>query len=82
MRTADEFAAGHIPDAVNLDYYSATFEQDLLALEGSKSYLIYCRSGKRLSGATVMMQALGFTGICDLEGGFQAWQAADTECDN
>lgn len=52
VRTPEEFASEHIEKAVNLDYYSGNFKNDLDQLNKSSAYLIYCRSGNR-SGSTL-----------------------------
>lgn len=73
VRTSSEYAAGHIEDAFNLDYYSPSFQNDLDMLDRDKTYLVYCRTGHR-SGLTVdMMQYLGFEYVYDLSGGIEDW---------
>mgnify|MGYP001152136798 CR=1 FL=1 len=47
VRTPEEYVNGHIENAINLDYYSITFEDGLNKLNKNKTYLIYCRSGRR-----------------------------------
>jgi len=73
IRTPAEVEAGHISGAVNLDFYSPTFEQGLEALDRDKTYLIYCRSGNRTGQARAMMVGLGFSTVYDLDGGINAW---------
>ncbi len=57
VRTAAEFAEGHIPNAVNIDIYSDYFTADVSALDKSFEYAIYCRSGKRSVDAATAMDA-------------------------
>ena len=38
MRTPEEFAAGHLAGAVNLDFYAAAFADDLAALDREAPY--------------------------------------------
>ena len=73
IRTPAEVEAGHISGAVNLDFYSPTFEQGLEALDRDKTYLIYCRSGNRTGQARAMMVGLEFSTVYDLDGGINAW---------
>jgi len=40
MRTPAEFADGHIENAINLDYHSETFQDELDKLDKTKTYLI------------------------------------------
>lgn len=76
VRTAEEFAGGHIENAVNIDYYASTFESDINALDKDKEYLIYCRSGSRSGKALDIMEDLGFQEVYDLGGGIVAWTNA------
>ena len=73
IRTPAEVESGHISGAQNLDFYSATFEEDLKKLDHDKTYLIYCRSGNRTGQARALMASLGFSKVYDLDGGIRAW---------
>jgi rhodanese-related sulfurtransferase len=73
VRTAGEFASGHIKDAINIDWESGTFERDVLALDKKKTYAVYCRSGNRSGQATAQMAKDGFTSIYNLNGGIIDW---------
>ena len=73
IRTLDEFNAGHIAGAENLDFYSPQFSSNLDALDKDKTYLIYCRTSSRSSQALNMMRTLGFREVYELEGGIVSW---------
>jgi rhodanese-related sulfurtransferase len=74
VRTAEEFSAGHIPDARLLDVLQeASFRTTVAMLDPSKHYLIYCRSGRRSQQAAAILNELGFKKVTDLKGGFLAW---------
>src|SRR5262245_49956905 len=45
VRTAREFATGHLPGAINIDINAPDFEQKVAALDKSKSYLVHCAAG-------------------------------------
>lgn len=76
VRTPEEYAAGHIDGATNLNFYDPAFAGELAALDRNQPYLIYCQSGNR-SGQTVeRMRSLGFTNVTELAGGINAWNAA------
>jgi rhodanese-related sulfurtransferase len=76
VRTAQEFATGHIENAINIDFnQTAKFSEKLSELDKSANYLIYCRSGNRSSQAISLMQKQGFTNISHLQGGIIQWQA-------
>jgi len=81
VRTAQEFAAGHIAGAVNLDVTAADFEQKAAALDKSKTYLVHCASGVRSERACKKMTQLDFPRLYNLPGGFKAWSAAGEPVD-
>jgi len=73
IRTMPEFEAGHIPNAIRLDFYSESFRQDLDRLDKDKAYLLYCRSGNRSGQTLPIMRDLGFTEVYHLPEGFTGW---------
>ena len=75
VRTAGEYAARHIIGAVNIDYYSSTFADQLNALDKGRTYLVHCASGNRSGQAVQTMKALGFVEVYDLLDGMSAFQA-------
>jgi len=76
VRTPQEFADGYVANAINIDFRSATFRDELDALDKEKTYLIYCRSGNRSGQALGIMDELGFLEVYNLSGGISAWQDA------
>lgn len=73
VRTPEEYADGYIAGAVNLDYYSETFRDELDRLDKNKTYLVYCRTGRRSAGARDMMAELGFMKVYNMTGGTVQW---------
>lgn len=73
VRTAEEFTAGHLPNAVNVDINAADFEAKIKAMDPVKKYLVYCRTGSRSTAAVGIMQQLGFTDVINMEAGISAW---------
>ncbi len=69
VRTAGEFADGHILNALNIDVSSADFASRISQLDADKSYFVYCRSGGRSGMAVGMMQKMGFKNIYELQRG-------------
>lgn len=66
VRTAEEFAEGHVKGARNLDIRSGEFEAALADLDKEASYSVYCRSGSRSATAVEIMRNAGFTKVVDL----------------
>lgn len=75
VRTPREYDPEHISGAMNLDYYSQNFRPNLKQLDKAKTYLIYCRSGRRSSATMDMMRELGFSEVYNIVGGMSAWKA-------
>ena len=75
VRTPQEFANEHIENALNLDYYSEKFRDELNKLDKEKTYLIYCRSGNRSGKALSIMKELAFREVYNMLGGVIQWKA-------
>ena len=76
VRSADEFAAGHIEGALNiplaeLDGRIAELPQDLNA-----PFLVYCAVGIRGNFGLTYLKFLGYTNVRNVRGGFGAWTDA------
>lgn len=68
VRTPEEFAAGHLEGAQNLDISSPQFAAALATLPKDGRYVVYCRSGNRSADAVEEMTAAGFTNVVDAGG--------------
>jgi rhodanese-related sulfurtransferase len=74
VRTEAECNDGIIPNAINIDIYEGqAFIDKLEALDKSKNYYVYCRSGARSAKACEVMNDLGFENAYNLLGGFLEW---------
>ncbi len=76
IRTPGEFATGHIKGAINIDYRSGAFAREIGRLDRSRTYLVYCRTGRRTAGAIDIMTGLGFRRIIQVAGDIEGWKAA------
>lgn len=74
VRTPEEFAAGHINNAVNINYFDADFATKIQKLNKNRPVLLYCKSGIRSGKAAAVMQKLGFAALYNLEGGYLKWK--------
>jgi len=75
VRTPEEYADGHIPSAINRDYNSPTFRDDIDKFDKNKIYIVYCRSGVRSAAARDVMKELRFNNVFNINGGFSEWVA-------
>jgi rhodanese-related sulfurtransferase len=66
VRSASEFAEGHVQGAINLDLNNGSFQAKLSSLDNSVGYALYCRSGSRSAMAAELMATAGFDEVRDL----------------
>ncbi|MCI2049842.1 MAG: rhodanese-like domain-containing protein [Lachnospiraceae bacterium] len=72
VRTAAEYDAEHIPDAINIPVESIGAEQPADLPDKDAVILIYCRTGIRAGNASKKLAAMGYTNIYDI-GGIVDW---------
>lgn len=75
VRTAQEFASGHIPGAVLLPNETIGTEDIPLLPDKDQLILVYCRSGNRSKQAAEKLAQLGYTNIVEF-GGINSWTGA------
>ena len=76
VRTATEFAAGHVPGARNVSHDELPARLDELTALRDTPVVLYCRSGRRTQLAEDVLRKAGFTKLLHLEGDWLAWEAA------
>jgi rhodanese-related sulfurtransferase len=76
VRTAGEFAEGHLVNAININVESENFEAEIESLDKNATYAVYCRSGRRSAVAVDLMKKAGFTNLYNLDGGLIDWSAS------
>ncbi len=74
VRTAEEFAAGHIPGALNIPFDQVA--QRISEVEAPHGVVLYCMVGPRARKGESALLGAGYTSVLHLEGGLAAWQAA------
>ncbi|HEY3292765.1 MAG TPA: rhodanese-like domain-containing protein [Candidatus Nanopelagicaceae bacterium] len=75
VRTPGEFSQGHIQGAMNIDVEASTFDSEIAKLDKSKTYAVYCHSGRRSGIATEAMAKMGFKHIYNLQNGLADWMS-------
>ena len=73
VRRPDEFAAGHIPNAVNIPNESIGADEVDELPDKDRLILVYCRSGNRSKQASEKLVRLGYTNIVEC-GGILDWK--------
>lgn len=74
VRSADEFATGHLPNAKNIPL--PEINNRLKEIEKSKNAVVItvCATGVRSSNAVSVLNKAGFAQVFSLEGGTEAWK--------
>jgi rhodanese-related sulfurtransferase len=76
VRTPEEFNAGHIENAININVADSNFSSEVSKLDKNATVAVYCRSANRSAVATKEMAELGFSDMYDMQGGIIDWEAA------
>jgi len=79
VRRADEFAAGHIPGAINIANEDIVNTESDCLPDKDQTIYVYCRSGNRSKQASAKLAAMGYTNIIEF-GGILDW-TGDIETD-
>ena len=74
VRTPAEFREGHLPGAVNMDYFGGPFETQVQSLPKTAPVLLYCRTGNRSGSAYDIMTKAGIGNILHMNEGITKWQ--------
>ena len=77
VRGASDFEKGHIAGSKNVQMTQFDPENKQLASAKSLPVVMVCKAGQTASLAAKRLRKAGFTDVAVLEGGIQAWQAAD-----
>lgn len=82
VRTPEEFTGGSIGNALNIDFNSVDFVEQLEQLDKTKPVYLYCLSGGRSAQAAQTLLNEGFKEVIELDGGIMAWNAASLPLGN
>ena len=73
VRTIEEYESGHIQDAINFDFYSGSFQKEILSLDKSSSIILYCRTQNRSTKTANYLKENGYKETTVLAGGITSW---------
>ena len=73
VRTKSEYESGLIQSALNIDFFSDTFESDVLSLNKNSKIILYCRTNNRSTKSANLLINNGFKNISVIEGGITDW---------
>jgi len=75
VREPNEFAAGHIPGAINIPLAELATRLD--TLKNCKRIYVSCQTGRRSHPAARTLDYLGLPDVVNVSGGFKAWQSCE-----
>jgi rhodanese-related sulfurtransferase len=76
VRSAGEFAAGHIPGSINIPFWAVPWRAGELGARRDDPIVVYCGHGPRAQLARAALRARGFSRIACLAGHMAKWRAA------
>ena len=68
VRTAEEFAQGHVDGALNITYQETDKLMSAIGTDKTRPVVVYCRSGNRSGKAKVVLETKGYTNIFNATG--------------
>lgn len=73
VRDAAQFAKGHIPGAINMDWRQVLAKRN--SIPKNKPVLIYCNTGSLSAQAGFALRVAGWDNLRILQGGMEEWKA-------
>lgn len=73
VRTPEEFSAGHIKGAINIDVYQQNALTRINKLDRNANYVVYCRTKNRSGVVVEHMMKNGFKTIYHMMDGYSGW---------
>ncbi|MDD2885015.1 MAG: rhodanese-like domain-containing protein [Dechloromonas sp.] len=77
VREPDEFASGHLPDAINIPVGKLGERMHELERFKERPLIVCCASGMRSNRGCAELKKAGFAKLYNLEGGMDAWLSAN-----
>ena len=74
VRSAGEFAMGHVEGALNIPVESISPHNLASLQDKTQTLVVYCASGMRSGYARTMLMQMGYTNVISMDGGWAAWQ--------
>jgi rhodanese-related sulfurtransferase len=76
VREPEEFAAGHIPGAINVRASILSQQAPRILKDPSHAVVVVCTGGNRSALAALELQGLAYTQVASLQAGLRAWPDA------
>ena len=73
VRTAKEFQFGHISGAINIDFLSSDFIDEIKDIDSNLNLIIYCRTDNRSSKSAKILADYNYKNLYVIKGGIEEW---------
>ena len=73
VRTSKEFQSGYIFGAINIDFSSANFIDEIKEFDTSLNLILYCRTDNRSSKSAKILEDNDFKNVFVIKGGIEEW---------
>ena len=73
VRTPNEYDTGYIQEAINIDFYSDSFDKNILSLKRDSKIILYCRTNNRSTKTANLLIENGYLDVNVIEGGISSW---------
>ena len=80
VRSAEEFAAGHLPGAINIPHTDIVQGVAALKLDKNRNIALYCGSGRRAGIAIEALQQQGYSNLTN-QGGYESLKQKQQSAD-
>jgi rhodanese-related sulfurtransferase len=74
VRTPEEFKAGHLENARNINLYDENFSGQFATIDKKETIYVYCKMGGRSAKAQEVLNSLGYYDVVNLKGGYDAYK--------
>ncbi len=74
VRTADEYAGGHVPGALNVPFWRVLSAGIPAGIEKAERVVVYCGYGPRAQMAMLGLRLRGYSNLAELEGHWAEWR--------
>ena len=74
VRTPEEYAAGHVPGAINIPYTHLPVRISEVADAADKDIVVYCAIGVRAELGAERLRENGFSRLLHLDGDMKSWE--------
>ncbi len=76
VRGADEYAAGHLADAINIPRGKTEWVVPKKITDPGQKIYVYCKTGARGAHVVKMLKEVGYKDVTNVKGGFKTWASA------